>query len=449
MNKLKKNNAGISLVELLVSITILAIIVLPLLSAFVVSTRTNYKAKKKLRTTNIAENFMEGIEKTKLKDLAYQFNYPDEGFDISNLGSSATVMEARKKGSGSSAELINVVKREDIRAEIENPDDLITSSIHKKLDGSYTFSPSESHVYYFCAENIKNNNKSYNALITIDGLTDDTSTINSQYNMDKIASMEAMDTNYDAISTNKDTAATVIEAIDQWGYHNIKQQDITRNIYVDIDDTKDGKGTTVRITYEYKFYSGGNSVTFPLDGAANEHEYTSIVYDSSESSSAYLKNIYLFYQPWYTSNSSSGYSGCTDVINVNNNCNSDCTLNIIKQNCVDAAYLYSYENAYSVFVNVREKNNNSSKAHLSIRSNLDTNMADPEAAVQPTQAIYGFNYNVNAKEVRKMMSIGKLNEQVASDRLFNVTVAIYDNKVKFKDMLKEKPLITLTGSMVD
>ena len=62
MKGFRRNNRGLSLVELIVSVAILAIIVLPLLSSFVTATRTNVKARNKFRATNVADNIMEGFE---------------------------------------------------------------------------------------------------------------------------------------------------------------------------------------------------------------------------------------------------------------------------------------------------------------------------------------------------------------------------------------------------
>ena len=45
MRKLKNDDRGVTLVEIIVSIAILAIIVLPFLNAFVTATKTNVKAK--------------------------------------------------------------------------------------------------------------------------------------------------------------------------------------------------------------------------------------------------------------------------------------------------------------------------------------------------------------------------------------------------------------------
>lgn len=56
------NNSGFSLVELLIAVTILAIIVTPLLHSFVTAIRTNAKARNTMHATAIAENVMEEFE---------------------------------------------------------------------------------------------------------------------------------------------------------------------------------------------------------------------------------------------------------------------------------------------------------------------------------------------------------------------------------------------------
>ena len=51
MRKLKNDDRGVTLVEIIVSIAILAIIVLPFLNAFVTATKTNVKAKNEMNAT--------------------------------------------------------------------------------------------------------------------------------------------------------------------------------------------------------------------------------------------------------------------------------------------------------------------------------------------------------------------------------------------------------------
>ena len=85
----KLNNKGITLVELIISITILMLVSGTLLSAFVVSMRMSKKSRDLHRATTVAQNVMEGIKLKSAEELAYQFNYPvvkdSSGNDVSNF----------------------------------------------------------------------------------------------------------------------------------------------------------------------------------------------------------------------------------------------------------------------------------------------------------------------------------------------------------------------------
>lgn len=70
MCKEKEANKGFSLVELLVCVTILAIISIPLLNSFLVADRTNEKAKIIQRTTTLAQNIMETVKSQNLSKLS-------------------------------------------------------------------------------------------------------------------------------------------------------------------------------------------------------------------------------------------------------------------------------------------------------------------------------------------------------------------------------------------
>lgn len=76
-------NAGLTLVELLVAITMLAIIVVPLLHAFASSARVGLKARQRLRVTTAAQDIMEGLKAESIESLSCAFNYPDD--DVNNI----------------------------------------------------------------------------------------------------------------------------------------------------------------------------------------------------------------------------------------------------------------------------------------------------------------------------------------------------------------------------
>lgn len=72
--KNKLNNRGISLVEILVAITILAVAAGALLHAFITSTKINMRAKEQQRVTTAAQSIMEGLKAYTLEDICWQFN---------------------------------------------------------------------------------------------------------------------------------------------------------------------------------------------------------------------------------------------------------------------------------------------------------------------------------------------------------------------------------------
>ena len=77
----KQSNKGFTLVEVLVAIVILAIIVVPLLSAFVVSARTNAKARQTMRATTLAQNIMEELKAHSLETSADNYNNQTDSYE--------------------------------------------------------------------------------------------------------------------------------------------------------------------------------------------------------------------------------------------------------------------------------------------------------------------------------------------------------------------------------
>lgn len=75
-------NAGFSLVELLIAVTILSIIVIPLMHLFLSSARLNVKSRQTLRATTVAQDIMEGLKAYDVDELQQQFNQPQDGFYV-------------------------------------------------------------------------------------------------------------------------------------------------------------------------------------------------------------------------------------------------------------------------------------------------------------------------------------------------------------------------------
>lgn len=457
LRKFKDDNRGITLVELIVSIAILALIVLPFLNAFVTATKTNVKARNKMNATHLATNIMEGIENNSMKTMAYQFNYPSEGFDLADgfdMADGSNAKELYYKN----GKYTDVKRFEDVmnaHPEAENLDKWMTSSIHKKNNtaflgdtSSWKFVENKEHKYYFWMTDVKSGTKKYNAMVTVDGKGEANSKVEQYNTIDKVADMSAMDSNYDCMSSDVATIEELMNTLKNRGYSDIEsnKDSISRTITLDITG---GSSTKVTVSYSYKFTSGGHMHVFPED-AAMKQIYTSVIFDNtSNTANRTLKNIYLFYKPWYTSTANSDWNSCKDTIIINNNDKIDCTVNIVKQNYDDKSS--DDEDKYRMYVRVNEKGNNTGNAHVSICTNLDTNMKDPDSKskTQPQQAKYMFNSNNTQSTVKKSIKIDDLTKSKTVERLYNVTVDIYDSKTcSTPDKLAgAKKAATMTGSM--
>ena len=97
---------------------------------------------------------------------------------------------------------------------------------------------------------------------------------------------------------------------------------------------------------------------------------------------------------------------------------------------------------------VSEPGNRTGQAYTHIATNLNVNMGAPDNPLQPDQAIYGFNNNVIQNDVKAIVDIKNLTKSNASERLYDVKVAVYESKASLDDIFKDKdPVVTMTGSM--
>lgn len=91
-NRRKLNDLGMSLIEILVAIAILAIVTGPILHSFVTAIKLNAKAKENQRATTAAQSIMEGFKAYNLEELCWQF-YNSQG--VADLSTSTTFYVVR------------------------------------------------------------------------------------------------------------------------------------------------------------------------------------------------------------------------------------------------------------------------------------------------------------------------------------------------------------------
>lgn len=76
-----KKNKGFTLVEVLIAITILAIIVTPLLHAFVTAANVNSKSRRLLDSNTLSQNIIEEVKSTSLGELDSLYDYVETTID--------------------------------------------------------------------------------------------------------------------------------------------------------------------------------------------------------------------------------------------------------------------------------------------------------------------------------------------------------------------------------
>ncbi len=452
----KENQKGFSLVELIVAIAILAIIVLPLLRAFVVSARTNAKSKEKLRTTELAQNIMEGITASDLESIAYQFNYPGtDNADFTFLtGQDDLEVQEMVLNSNGDYEAATRADSVVIPDYITNPEDVlaglnVTSSIVKfSGETDYTFVGQSGGTYYFAMKNLLAGGDStdssaryYDALVTLTANTDDSSGGSGKLNEQEIVNINDIDEDYDALCIADSTPESVMAQI-QNQYPDVEQADVSRTITISIEEVSTSSDTYTRVTvsYQYEWETDGVGYVFPassLDG-----NFSDVVFDNSEDTDRELSSVYLFFYPWYTSTQ----ANLTDTIVIDNSADLDVTAYLVKQETT-ATSLETLENAYRVNVDIEEPVDVSDTAvNTAVRTNLNTNLST-ESATTGEQALWAVN-GVNAGAA-DLISQDTLSAKAASDRLFDVTVAVYESGSYDVDFKDAEELVSLTGGMVN
>ncbi|SHO53937.1 type IV pilus modification PilV family protein [Anaerocolumna xylanovorans] len=146
----KENNNGFSLVELLVSIVILAIITVPLLSYFVSSSAYNTKAKTSQDAVALSQSIIENCKDKSIEDIARSFH----------AGNAEFLAEF---------DLVPVDKigRDQSRIkEVASNGTALTGGSYDIANG--IFKNSDNGLLYYAIENIQDDGRAYDALITID-----------------------------------------------------------------------------------------------------------------------------------------------------------------------------------------------------------------------------------------------------------------------------------------
>lgn len=419
INRNQEQNKGFTLMEVLIAITILAIIVGPLLHSFVVAARTNAKSKQILRSTTVAQNVMEELKAYSLEDIARQFNSKDGQVYTTDTSITSMASDAAYEAVVTTVEgrdIYTAVKTTMDLAEGETENASIVSSADEAMHPEGKFKGQASGSYCFVLENVQMESAQFDLAIRI------RKNANGSKELVNITSMNRSDCGYYAQDTTMDSNVASefqrrndiypnrTESLDSSAFESI----MGREIVIDIDADSMGN-ESVKVTYNYEIPEG-----YTASENRTYSEFTTIFdnYASKEE----LRAVYLYYCPLYG-------NGRTDTITIVNNSNKNIPVYLIKMKSV--SYNAYDDGEYSPYISLRETVAGSEgKSCAKICTNINL-----------TKSIN--TYTVTGAELRT----GDLGNETSVECLYDVEILVYRHG---DTLFKESDYITsFTGSLLD
>lgn len=470
------NNAGFSLVELLIAVIILAIIVVPMLHGFVTSARMNGKARVSQRATTVAQDIMEGLKAYDIEELKEQFGDPMNGF--------------------------YVIESKLIKGSIEEDKD------REQNDPAYRGDPDSPGVYYFALEGVQIQGSEFDALIRIDARNYEpgrlkadgnaeghdnafndiymaspgsvvkgkdgsyphqSNTVLIAANKDNLGFLEAVQENPDISSDIDDIKELTLKELKDEGVEKIKRT-ITLNIRPGTADDEGKPTMNMDIVYRYTYEYNNVEYFYVPPGHEPGKGYPC---GSNISSGG---NFYLMYYPLYDAEQ------YDDKIIINNEAHQPVRIYIVKQAEQDTESLFYLsdsqlnlaENNYRAVVNIIDTEGNAQ--NVKIRTNLGMNLVNasflssPSAPTEgklPTyelekvdilpQARYEVNGSTNPDinvfglsgmrlDLTSIGLTGTGNDDDITEVIFDVEVGVYQKGAKDDGFPPEQRMAYITGS---
>lgn len=410
---MKKDDRGVSLVELLIAIVILAIIVTPFLNSFVTSARTNQKAKRIMWATSVAENIMEGMKAQSMEQIVLQLSCG---------------------GTPSHEPVSLLVPVYDTHQELLVDKNAGSAHYAAVLSGEeWQFVGQESNAYYFALTGIVQDGKRYDARIKLDASSyyqAEGETVPG-YNDEELVQVDGLDLKKDVLYVleSSDEKAVCEEFAVRSSRYIVsggtakKAEEfagvLTREITMEIKQSGTVQEVYLTLTY-----------TAPVGWVAeSERVYArSMQVFSSSSTGENLRNIYFLYPPNY--NSISG--AVKDIFLIKNYDKIECGVYLIKQVTGSGTELVSKEMFYRPRVEVMENiwGMGDDPSVLTLYNNFTTNLGKKEMGagdyVMADQTEYQFNSYTGASALDKMEVKDILNKE-SSNRIFHAEVRIYED----------------------
>lgn len=299
---------GFTLIEVLVSMLMLAIVVIPLLSYFVSAASYNARAKSKQTATVIAQSIMEKCKSQSIEDIAREIHCnPTDFLNQFRLVNPANIINPSDS-----------LKPDLMVGEVylDGSSVGVKGSSGSYVSGAFTTANSLDGFLYYKISNISNisdDGNRYDALISID-TNKDSGDIYHSINEDPFSQVETIQSPSDIVAaetTQIDKALYLMQSlnsnycfdvnqlhIDDTGWHDLVpaseaeiRSKLVRAIYIDIDSIS-GNTDSVKVKVYYKYYCDISGCPSTLSNAIE----VDLPLFSETVALADFKNIYLFFQ---------------------------------------------------------------------------------------------------------------------------------------------------------
>lgn len=504
--KRKNTNAGMTLIELIVAVSIFSIAAIVLLQSFVTSGRINRKSDEYMEATTMAQNLMEEIKSRKFEEVSLAFNYPIDSttgdtrinflntqknrIENGTLGIREVMRNTNDKGDMTYSDVSQYkdgVDESKVTASVISTDNGKTYKFNARKKGA------NASKYYFELTNVKADHGFYDALVEFDGSVDSgykektTAANTGNGKNDYLApNISDMDSKTNALLTeeqypNKDFLK---DNLTNWidSYESLEDKDeILDDIYdhsvKTLTITIEENAGTIKITADRKLdpwkwinEKYKDRIQSNVDQSASIIESSGTVYSSETGEK--LENIFLFYYPNYNSTSS---VNPLDRIILDNTTNYDVNFYVTKQRDEEntpSTPTNAQESQYRMSLTIKENpaarnktnwNTNTGlyKAVTKLRTNLDYNISDMnEIEKRPKIGQMSLTYQavntsgsngakVSGSAAKKVLDCNSLDDRVAKDRIYTAKVSIYKAGAAAKNFPDSDLVVTLDGSKED
>lgn len=379
----KQNNRGFSLVELLIAITILAIVVVPLLHVFLTSADTAAKSRRLRDANKAAQNAVELLQTNSLTTIlgannsAEQETWVHELFGAENA-LAEVVLDADNKDNG---------------------------------------------VRTLTLDNVQYGGSAYDLRVNFDPTAYQTAGDFNGTQLTQYTSMDAVYPVADEADGTELAAALTPNAL------NVRLKNRTVKLVISAAGDEDNPVVSVTATTTFQYtYTIENAATGTMQTMTHEMSTSSNLLPAGYTvASGSELSVYLFMNPGYTNTGrtnvlSSARMGDQDDIQIENRNNLPCKVFIIKENQNQAAE----RSTYKATVDLAENHTAWPEGEDGFVTRIYSNLAQSKTGMTLPQVRYQQRLNQTARGNKQMEVSTELVDQQIENRFYNVTVQVFD-----------------------